>query len=75
MKVQKVVTIMNTAMVTSHNVTLTGLKGNRTYYFRVGSTDGAGNGPEPSAEDSFITDHLLNYLMRPKGLILFIHQK
>jgi hypothetical protein len=43
-------------MVTSHSVTLTGLSASTTYYFRVGSTDGSGNGPTTSAESSFNTD-------------------
>jgi len=50
-------------MVTSHSVTITGLTGGSTYYFRVGSNDAAGNGPDlnsnstnPSAQQSFITD-------------------
>ena len=48
-------------MVTSHSVTLTGLT-TGTYYFRVGSTDASGNGPDlnsnatnPSDEYNFDT--------------------
>jgi len=44
------------AMVTNHSVTLTGLSGSSTYYFRAGSTDTSGNGPIPSNEISFTTD-------------------
>jgi len=43
-------------MVTKHSVTLTGLDPNTDYYYRVGSTDAFGNGPDPSAELSFTTD-------------------
>lgn len=46
----------DTAIVTSHSVTITGLNGSTTYYFRVGSTDSAGNGPTTSNEVSFTTD-------------------
>ena len=42
--------------VTSHSITLNGLNGSTTYYFRVGSTDGYGNGPSVSSQSSFITD-------------------
>ncbi len=45
-----------TSLVTSHSVTLTGLNANTTYYFRVGSTDGSGNGPTTSNEMSFTTE-------------------
>ncbi len=47
---------------THHSVTLTGLTGSTAYYYRVGSTDAAGNGPElnqdatnPSSESTFTT--------------------
>ena len=50
------------ALVTSHSVTLSGLSQQTAYYFRVGSTDAYGNGPDnkdadgnPSAEDTFTT--------------------
>ncbi len=43
-------------MVTSHSVTISGLTADTTYYFRVGSTDASGNGPDPSEEYSFTTD-------------------
>ena len=50
-------------MVTNHSVTITGLTGSTPYYFRVGSTDAAGNGPgtsttdnNPSTEVSFATN-------------------
>jgi len=46
----------NSSMVTSHSVTLTGLSGSTTYYFRVGSTDVTGNGPASSAETAFATN-------------------
>jgi hypothetical protein len=42
-------------LVTDHQINLTGLMGNMTYYFRVGSADGAGNGPTVSLEKSFTT--------------------
>ena len=53
----------NIANLTSnHSITLTGLSENTTYFFRVGSTDACGNGPDqipnttnPSAEDTFST--------------------
>jgi hypothetical protein len=43
-------------LVTSHSVALTGLNDSTTYYFRVGSTDVANNGPTISNEMSFTTD-------------------
>ncbi|HUV60098.1 MAG TPA: fibronectin type III domain-containing protein, partial [Desulfatiglandales bacterium] len=50
-------------MVTNHSVTLTGLTGGGTYYFRVGSADASSNGPDlnsnatnPSAQQSLTTD-------------------
>ena len=39
-------------MVQHHTVTLTGLTDNTQYYYRVGSTDAAGNGPDSSATDN-----------------------
>jgi hypothetical protein len=45
----------NTNLVTSHSITLTGLTENTIHYFRVGSTDGSGNGAI-SNEMSFTTD-------------------
>ncbi len=42
------------AMVTSHNITLTGLSANTTYYFVVSSTDASDNSNE-SSEHSFRT--------------------
>jgi len=51
------------SMVTNHSITLTGLTEVTTYFFRVGSTDASGNGPDlnsidtnPSAEDNFTTN-------------------
>jgi hypothetical protein len=44
------------SLVTSHSITLTGLEGDTTYYFRVGSTDGSGNGPTTSNEMTFTTE-------------------
>ncbi len=44
------------AMVTNHSVTITGLSGNTTYYFRIGSTDAEGNGPTTSNQVSFTTN-------------------
>ena len=46
----------NTSLATSHSITLTGLSGGTTYYFRVGSTDASGNGPTISSQASFTTD-------------------
>jgi hypothetical protein len=43
------------SLVTSHSITLTGLEADTTYYFRVGSTDGSGNGPTTSNQMSFTT--------------------
>ena len=43
------------SLVTSHSITLTGLEADTTYYFRVGSTDGSGNGPTTSTQMSFTT--------------------
>jgi len=49
-------------LTSNHSITLTGLSENTTYFFRVGSTDASGNGPDqipnttnPSAEDTFST--------------------
>jgi len=39
-------------MVTSHSVTITGLAKDFTYYFRVGSNDASGNGPDTSGTDN-----------------------
>ena len=46
----------NGSLVTSHSITLTGLNGSTTYYYRVGSTDGDNNGPTISNEARFTTD-------------------
>jgi hypothetical protein len=46
----------STNLVTSHSVSLTGLSDDTTYFFRIGSTDGSGNGPTISNELSFTTD-------------------
>jgi hypothetical protein len=46
----------NSSMVTTHSVTLTGLSSSTTYYFRVGSTDAAGNGPTTSSQATFTTN-------------------
>ena len=43
-------------MVTRHVVTLTDLSTAKTYYFRVGSIDSSGNGPEVSNEVIFTTE-------------------
>ena len=53
----------NISNITSnHSITLTGLSANTVYYFRAGSTDACGNGPDqipnatnPSAEYTFST--------------------
>jgi len=54
--------VTDTAMVTNHSITLTDLTENTMYYFRVGSIDASGNGPDlnsnatnPSDENSFTT--------------------
>jgi hypothetical protein len=44
------------SLVTSHSIALTGLEADTTYYFRVGSTDGSGNGPTTSTQISFTTE-------------------
>ena len=44
------------SLVTSHSITLSGLEADTTYYFRVGSTDGSGNGPTTSNQMSFTTE-------------------
>ena len=54
----------DSALVTVHRVVLTGLLAGKDYYYRVGSTDLAGNGPalrniadvNPSTERTFHTD-------------------
>ncbi len=45
----------NANLVQFHQMTLTGLSGNTTYYFRVGSTDAFNNGPTTSSQVSFST--------------------
>ena len=42
----------DSALVTNHSVTITGLLGSTTYYYRVGSTDAQGNGPELNQDSS-----------------------
>ena len=49
-------------LTSNHSITLTGLSENTTYFFRAGSTDACGNGPDqisnttnPSAEYTFST--------------------
>ncbi len=49
-------------LTSNHSITLTGLSENTTYFYRVGSTDASGNGPDqipnttnPSAEYTFST--------------------
>jgi len=49
-------------LTSNHSITLTGLSANTTYFFRAGSTDTCGNGPDqipndtnPSAEGTFST--------------------
>jgi hypothetical protein len=44
------------ALVTEHNIPLTGLAAGTLYYFRVASKDAAGNGPTASATYSFTTE-------------------
>jgi Purple acid Phosphatase, N-terminal domain len=46
----------DSAIVTLHSVTITGLTGSTLYYLRAGSTDTTGNGPVISNEFSFTTD-------------------
>jgi hypothetical protein len=50
---------MDTTMVSSHSMTLTGLSENTTYHYRVGSTDASGNGPRISEERIFATESSL----------------
>jgi hypothetical protein len=45
----------DTSLVASHSINLTGLNASTTYYFRVGSIDGSGNGPTTSNQMSFST--------------------
>ena len=45
----------DSALVTRHEITLQNLTLSSLYQFRVGSTDGAGNGPTYSAQDTFET--------------------
>jgi PKD repeat protein len=47
-------TIVDTNLVTSHSVKLTGLKAPKTYHYRVNSADGSGN-PAISADYTFTT--------------------
>ena len=44
------------ALVTRHNIPLTGLAAGTTYYFRVASKDAVGNGPTFSSTYTFTTD-------------------
>ncbi len=46
-------------LVRNHRVKLTNLAPARTYYYRVRSTDGSGNGPTTSAGYSFVTTNIL----------------
>lgn len=48
-------TVGNAEDVTSHEVTLTNLEPGQTYFYTVGSSDRADNGPTESAEGSFTT--------------------
>lgn len=48
---------VNTSLVTSHSIPLSGLTPNTTYYFRVESADAAGN-TATSSETSFVTSAL-----------------
>jgi len=57
----------DSALVTTHSVTITGLQPTTRYYFFAGSTDVAGNGPgvgenntNPSAVDSFWTTDIVD---------------
>lgn len=45
----------NAAQVTVHSLTLTGLSADTLHHFRVGSTDGCGNGPTWSGDGTFTT--------------------
>jgi uncharacterized repeat protein (TIGR02543 family) len=45
-----------TALVRTHNLTLTGLEAGTTYHFRALSTDSFGNGPTVSKDFTFTTD-------------------
>lgn len=48
-------TAVDTSMVTSHSLTLSGLQANTTYHYRLGVTDAYGNGPRYSADFQFTT--------------------
>jgi hypothetical protein len=48
----------NSSLVTSHAVTLTGLKAGKTYHCRVASKDKAGNGPTNSSDQTFTTQSI-----------------
>ncbi len=48
-------TTSNSALVTQHQVQLTGLTPNTTYHYRVLSTDGCGQGPTISSDFQFTT--------------------
>jgi hypothetical protein len=50
-----------TALVTNHNIPLTGLNPGVLYYFRVLSKDAAGNGPTISSTGTFTTETLPNH--------------
>ncbi len=50
--------VVDANYVTQHSVTLTGLMANTEYHYRVGSVDGAGNGPKYSANFTFTTTSL-----------------
>ncbi len=59
-------TFTSAAMVTQHSVTLTGLTVNQTYYYRVGSTDTAGNAPNPAyTTDNNPTNAALSFTTKP----------
>ncbi|MGW8302199.1 MAG: S8 family serine peptidase, partial [Desulfobacterales bacterium] len=66
-------TASDSALVTGHSITLSGLTQETDYYFRVGSTDAYGNGPDnrsddadPSAEVMFTTAN-----MDPPSIVQF----
>lgn len=48
-------TLIDATIVTDHSVTLTGLSPSTAYFYRVKSTDAAGNGPVQSATQTFTT--------------------
>jgi len=56
----------NADMVTHHTVTISGLISDQTYYFRVGSTDALGYGPDPAyTDDNNPTNNEISFTTEP----------